>query len=902
MLKKFSHRLLFLPLMGLLGLIAVYCVVEIKKLSNDALIRDIVNDPLPSMIRDIEVSSVRLHSLFEKYEPDLPNKPQDLQPVRAGLDDMGQKVYAISAFLSKDGLADEAHLTEKDYLDRILQTLREVDRNFIIYELKDEKLWSEALHKLQFISEQTLGLRSTVHEARNEMANRLLERIAVDERHRALLLVLVLISGLVLVIALLDTVYHYKTNAERALAAEKCNALFAAALQNTRVGVLIRDMRREGKPAVFVNAAFTSMTGYAFEDIQSETSDFLFGWKTSPEAMAAYRRAIHLQEAAILDLMLYRKDGSPFWSEWHLTPLLGDDGQLAYFVSLLNDTTVIRQTQEDLIQAKATAEHASAVKTTFLAMMSHEIRTPINGILGIFKLLEDTRLDTEQMHLLGIAKTSSGVLHNIINDILDYAKMEAGKIEISPEPFEIRVMLEELTRFAQSLLGEKAVTLDCAVDKAVPEWMVGDVGRLRQILLNLLSNAIKFTESGFVRLRVLPLMQEDVDGKPGYLMRFEVHDTGIGISVENQAKLFQEFSQVDRTFTRRFGGTGLGLAICRRLIGLMNGEINVESQPGKGSRFWFILPMQTTVKPDAFSAPQVPSLQNAASDRHKSSLRILLVEDNETNRLVGRRYVEKLGLAVDEASDGKQAIEMAKSVGYDVILMDVSMPVMDGMMATHHIRALDDYNATVPIIALTAHAMEGDRQLCLAAGMNDYLPKPISMTSLARVLERWLNVSLSDDAAQPSLEAFPDSRPVSVPGPSMPPVIAGAEDAPPELDTAFVSVAPVLDARVLRTMQEELGGAVVGQVTHVFLQDSAKRVEAFVQASNPEDIRDLAHTLKSCSANCGLMRFSLLMAEIERTATDRHGQGRLDALLAMVRSSYLEARQLLEKERDRYNS
>lgn len=878
MSKKVSPRLLFLPLVVLLFCLALYGVIEQRKLSNDTLVRDAINDPLAPMAQVLQVSALDLRSIYDRHKPGEEFTDNNTQSVRLGLTNIIQKQEEISNYIAGNGAHAEEYLDELDFLRRIAVGLKEMNHNFETFACKDIKVWQESRSKLDFVVGQAQLLMDSIQKKHTAKANRLLDQIVQNERQRALLLVFVLISGLVLVVILLDTIHHYKASAERASAAEKCNALFAAALQNTRVGVLIRDMRREGKPVVFINAAFTQLTGYAFEDLHGESSDFLFGWRSARDAVAAFRRAIHLHETTILDVVLYRKDGSPFWSEWHLSPIMGEDGKLAYYVSLFNDTTAIREAQDDLTQAKAAAEHASAIKSTFLAMMSHEIRTPINGILGIIRLMEETRLDQEQQHLLSVAKTSSSVLHGIINDILDYAKMEAGKIEIVPEPFDVRALIQELAGLGRSLLGDKEVDLDFDVSDEVPQWMYGDVGRLRQIILNLMSNAIKFTESGFIRIRALPLLHQEVNGKPGTLMRFEVHDTGEGISAENIGKLFQEFSQVERTFTRRFGGTGLGLAICRRLVEMMGGEINVESQPGKGSRFWFILPFQTTKAPvSELSAAQAEINKPKGPARAVSSVRILLVEDNETNRLVASKFLEKLGFHVDEACDGQQAIEMVQIIKYDLILMDVSMPVMDGMMATQHIRRLDERNASVPIVALTAHAMEGDRQLCLGAGMNDYLQKPLNYADLVKILERWLNIELSDDGVQRFKE-----RGVEIP-------------------TSFDKDAPIFEGRVLQTMQNELGGAVVNQVATVFLKDSASRIDAFLGAKKMEEVRDAAHTLKSCSANCGLMRFSALMAAIEAEASKKDEE-HVRVLLRLVSETYKESCQALENERERYQN
>ncbi|HAX91781.1 MAG TPA: hypothetical protein DCY07_06195 [Rhodospirillaceae bacterium] len=717
----------------------------------------------------------------------------------------------------------------------------------------------------------------------------ILQNLSREEKQSAFLIILVLIGSFALIVALLDAVYRYKSNAERARAAEKCNAIFAAALQSTRVGVLIRDMRKPDRPAVFVNSAFTRITGYVFDDVRSDSTEFLFGWNTDPLSIAAFRRAVSLQETATFELQLYRKNGTPFWSEWNLSPVLDEEGRLAYFVSLFTDNTAIRQTQDDLIQAKALAEQACAVKTSFLAMMSHEIRTPINGMLGVLKLLHETKLDDEQRHLLSIAKTSSSALHGIINDILDYVKMEAGKIEIFPEAFSLNELLTELTQFARSLLGEKSIEIVLQQPENIPDRLFGDVGRLRQILLNLLSNAIKFTDEGRIVLRVISMMPQEVSGQPGHLVRFEVQDTGIGINKDDQDKLFQEFSQIERSFTRRFGGTGLGLAICRRLVTMMHGEIGVESQLGKGSKFWFLLPLQEgEAAPQDFAATAARPADNVTLPRRACT--VLLVEDNDTNRLVSGRYLEKAGVLVEEACNGVQAIEKVKHKNYDLILMDISMPEMDGMLATCHIRALGGHNAKVPIIALTAHVMAGDRELCLAAGMNDYLNKPLEQTVLIKTLERWLHIKLTNtepvnNEPVSSVAAQPDDKEIMIAA-SSPPQFGCEEDA------------LVFDARILQRMKDDLGGAVVDQVTKTFLADSARRIDGFKNARNNE-VRDTAHTMKSSSANCGLMRFSRLMADLE-AAAEKADTAKMQGLLPLVADIYAISKARLEKERENF--
>jgi len=716
-------------------------------------------------------------------------------------------------------------------------------------------------------------------------AQALLDTMERDETKRHFLIFLMALSGLVLIVMLLDAVYRHKKSADRAFAEEKRNETFLTALQATDVGVLIRDMRGANHPVVFINDSFAKMTGYSFDDALRETGEFLFGWKTDETAKGAYRRTIQEKAAATLDLLLYRKDGAPFWSEWHLSPIKDQEGELVYYVSLLTDKTAIKQTQDDLLQAKAAAEQASIVKTTFLAMMSHEIRTPINGVLGVLKLLEETYLDTEQKHLVSIANASSQALHTVINDILDYAKLEAGKIEIVPRAFSLLRLLEECLTLGQSILGKKEVELKIEFQGDTGDWFLGDDARMRQIILNLISNAIKFTERGSITVRVVSLLDQEVAGAPGKLMRFEVQDTGIGISEADIPSLFQEFQQVERSFNRRFSGTGLGLAICRRLITMMGGDIGVESHLGRGSKFWFMLPLQKTGGKANASARlmteqnMTPSASGDCCRLLKRRYNVLLAEDNETNRFIAMRYLEKAGFSVADATNGIEAFEKAKAHDYDLILMDVSMPEMDGLQASDQIRALGGHNAKVPIIALTAHAMAGDRDMCLAAGMNDYLNKPLNYRTLVDALEKWLHVAA---------ELEEDVR------------LTGAgvvePEAPPSRQT--LSAVPVFDERVLQAMRDNLGGDAVGQVTRSFLSDSAKRI-AEMSVQDMKMLEHQAHTLKSSGASCGLMRFAGLMADLE-AASAMADQQRAERLLSLARDVYDISCARLQREKERF--
>ena len=511
---------------------------------------------------------------------------------------------------------------------------------------------------------------------------------------------------------------------------EKFEGLF----EHARVGIAIASLQGVWTD---VNTTFCTMLGYSRSDLMGKTLTEITRTDGLLDSRPIALQLMDGDESLSLEKRYVHHSGEELWTHLSISLVRDSLGVPQHFITICQDISAVKKSEAErsalLIREQAALE-ASRLKSEFLTHMSHEIRTPLNGVIGMTSLLLDTKLTPLQMNYLENIKMSGDALLTVINDVLDFSKVEANKIDLEDIDFNLHSLADDAQRMLTFAAAQRNLPLQVNLSPDLMVTVRGDPGRMRQVILNLLNNAIKFTHTGSVAFSGQLVSRSDTMVEA----RFEVTDTGIGIPPAALQRIFEAFSQADSSTTRRFGGTGLGLSISKRLVELMGGQIGVTAVEGHGSTFWFTLPLRIGVAPVEVES----GVAIRPVDPSRARTRVLVAEDNAVNQIVAIKQLEKLGYRATAVGNGSEVLDALRDIRYDLILMDCQMPEMDGFQATRTIRSSDSLNCRdIVIVAMTANALVGERQKCLDAGMNAYVTKPVQLRELERVLEDCLGKS-----------------------------------------------------------------------------------------------------------------------------------------------------------------
>ncbi len=631
--------------------------------------------------------------------------------------------------------------------------------------------------------------------------------------------------------------------------------LLEEVFSNTQDAIIIFEPGEDiGDPKIImINKAFSQLTGYAVDEIKGKTTRILHGPDTDKNVLEQKANCLRNGQSFYGEIVHYKKNKDVYWAEVSLTPVLNDQGKIANIVGVIRDITFRKKAEQihsqfldqlrranerneiitqELSKSLKVAEQANQSKSDFLANMSHEIRTPMNGVIGMAYLLSDTPLNDEQRDFVSAINGSAETLRALLNDILDLSRIEAGALTLEHAPLSLYESFDETINLLKPLAVRKNIELLKNIEPDVPEFIWGDSARLRQVLINLIGNAVKFTEQGYVRLSIRCDEQCRLD--------IRVEDTGIGIPTEKLKAIFDKFTQADTSVTRRYGGTGLGLAITRQLVSMMGGNIDVESAEGKGSTFWFSLPFDIAGEEDIKRARATKNLCGPlCSERIPvCNAKILIVEDTPINQIFAQKLLKKFGFeSIDLAVNGFMAIEKIIKKDYDLVFMDCQMPELDGYQATEKIREHEaKTNKHLPIIAMTANAMIGDREKCLKSGMDEYVSKPLHPQHLLSAMERWI--------------IFPHKN-----------QIVSDDETPSRCERK-----PPVDLSQLRLFTD---GDLIEEreLFKLFSQQAQESIETLKDSQLPENAenwRRAAHRLKGASGNLGAQQLSHLCKSAEQ--------------------------------------